>query len=110
MTPDKHLTVVVFRKWPNKRRPLAPLAQRTIPGDVIALFPEIIDRPGFCESYERVGQHGGAQYDGVMSRTRPATPDEYAALKSELESIGYRLDVKLRRPSHRQTKSRKENI
>jgi hypothetical protein len=89
MTPDTELTVAVFRKW------------RAYPHEVIALFPEIEARSGFCESYEHVGQHGGAQYEIVNRLTVPATPDEYASLKSELESIGYRLDVKLRRPHKR---------
>lgn len=68
---------VVFRKWYN--------------GDIIALFPqEPADRYGmFCQSYEHIGQHGGADYDGVVRRTRPAKPGEYADLKDELVGIGY---------------------
>lgn len=71
---------VVFRKWHG--------------GDVIALFPQIPqDVYGhYCVSYERVGQHGGANYD-IVSQTSPASPDEYADLKTELERIGYALAV-----------------
>lgn len=71
---------VVFRKWKDS-------------GDVIALFPELpADSHGrFCDSYMHVGQHGGADYTGVVRQTVPATPDECAALSVELNRIGYRL-------------------
>jgi len=75
--------VVVFRKWKD--------------GDILALFPkEIADSNGNCMSYEHVGQHGAAAYGGCVYKTKPAKPSEYAALKRELEGIGYNLDVKLR--------------
>jgi len=83
-------TVVVFRKWRDK----------SVIGDgVIALFPEIDDGRGMCSSFEHVGQHGAADYDGVISRTRAADPAEYAALKAELEAApyNYKLDVRKRR-------------
>ena len=41
-------------------------------------------------SYEHTGQHGAADLAGVISRTRPATEAEYAALKAELEAAPYR--------------------
>jgi hypothetical protein len=80
---DTHETPMVFRKWPN--------------GTVTALMPTILDTPGHCLSYEHVGQHGGADYTGVVSRTQPATPQEYESLLSELRSLGYRVKVKTRR-------------
>jgi hypothetical protein len=67
-------------------------------GIVIALFPGIEEGRGFCSSYEHVGQHGGADYDSVIRRTRPATPDEYKDMHQELTNIGYDLEVKKRRP------------
>lgn len=79
---DTAPTVVVFRKWNN--------------GDVIALFPHIGHDYHHCMSYEHVGQHGGADYSGVVMRTRPASPEEYAALAAELRRIGYRLSIKSR--------------
>lgn len=56
---------VVFRKWKDT-------------GDVIALFPELpSDIYGwFCDSYEHVGQHSGADYHGVIRQTVPAAPHE----------------------------------
>lgn len=65
--------------------------------DVIALFPEIKEGSGLCLSYEHFGQHGAADYLTVISRTRPARPCEYAALKAELEGRGYNLEVRKRR-------------
>jgi hypothetical protein len=87
---------VVFRKWKDT-------------GDVIALFPELpADIYGwYCDSYMHVGQHGGADYHGVISQTVPATPDEYAALSGELNRIGYRLRL-LARASWRQHERRRE--
>ena len=72
--------VVVFRKWKNGF-------------GVIALFPEIpTDLYGrYCESYEHVGQHGGADYQGVVMNTRPANTVESADLAEELRIIGYDL-------------------
>ena len=84
--PVEDPTVVVFRRW------------RAFGQTVIALFPEEVDR-GFCSSFEHVGQHGSADYHGVIRKTTPATPEEYADLKKELESqpYNYVLHVKQRR-------------
>ena len=88
--PEGPPVVVIFRMW------------RAHPRTVIALFPaKASDQAGtLCTSYEHVGQHGGANYATVIGRTRPATPDEYAALKRELEAqpYGYRLIVRKRAP------------
>jgi hypothetical protein len=73
-------TLVVFRRWHDT-------------GDIIALFPaEPSDIEGwYCLSYERVGQHSGADYYGVVQATRPATDEEAAGLANELTRIGYNL-------------------
>jgi hypothetical protein len=70
---------VVFRVFPE--------------GDVIALFPgEDVGR-GLINSYQRVGQHGGA--DPTLIRTlRKASRPEAAALLAELKRIGYCVRVK----------------
>lgn len=69
-------TKVVFRKFKG--------------GEVIALFPREIanNNPYHCESYMHVGQHGAAD-TGIVHGTSPATPEEYAPLKLQLERIGY---------------------
>lgn len=66
---------VIFRKYPD--------------GEVIALFPDIPDSPGYCLSYMHIGQHGGADFNGVMADTKPATPKDYYYLYLELVSLGY---------------------
>lgn len=71
------MTKVVFRKWEE--------------GDVIALFP---DEPwnrhdSTTTSYMHVGQHGAADYTGVITVTRPARENEYQNLLAELKTIGY---------------------
>ena len=65
--------------------------------DVIALFPDIDEGNGFVLSYQHVGQHGGATYQGIIEGSRPATVSEYCDLQCELESIGYNLDIRKRR-------------
>ena len=74
-------TLVVFRRWRDS-------------SNIIALFPEIpTDLNGrHCEAYEHVGQHGGADYHGVVRATRPATMEEAAPLAEELRRVGYNLD------------------
>ena len=86
---DTEKTVVVFRKWRDS-------------GDIIALFPhEVADLSGNCLSYMTIGQHGAADYEHCIAATTPATPDEYCELEIELENfVGYRLDVRKRRPSY----------
>jgi hypothetical protein len=81
---DTHKTAVVFRKWNQKNG-----------SGIIALFPELpSDTYGYYVlSYEHIGQHGGADYQGVISRTVPATPEESSDLVKELESLGYNLAI-----------------
>lgn len=87
---------VVFRKWKDTC-------------DVIALFPELpSDLNGwFCDSYEHVGQHGGADYHGVIGQSVPASPGEYTALSVELRRIGYLL-LPLKRASWRHHERRRK--
>jgi hypothetical protein len=72
--------VVVFRKWRDTN-------------DVIALFPELpADLYGeYCDAYEHVGQHGGADFHGVIQKTTPCSAEQAADLAAELQRIGYRL-------------------
>jgi hypothetical protein len=80
-------TVVIFRTWND--------AKMCGSGTVIALFPELpSDYAGrLCDSYEHVGQHGGADYQGVVAATRPAIVSEYVPLHRELTARGYDLRV-----------------
>lgn len=84
MEQDAEKTIVVFRKWKKGEG-----------SGVIAIFPELLGNNHFCQMYEHIGQHG----DGdplIVSRTLPATLEEYADLKAELEGIGYNLDMRQR--------------
>jgi hypothetical protein len=78
---------VVFRKWKN--------------GSLIALFPELpADIHGrYCDAFEHVGQHGGADYFGVIQQTKPCSLDDATDLITELRTIGYELKP-IRRTSH----------
>lgn len=83
---------VIFRKW------------RAAPRTVVALFPEIEAGTSFggtklCQSYEHVGQHGGADYEYVIHMTTPTRPEEYADLKVELKQLGYILNVRKHKPT-----------
>ena len=87
--PDETIPVV-FRRWRD--------------GDeIIALFPGIpTDLYGqFCEAYEHVGQHGGADYQGVIQATKPVSDEDAASLAAEMRRIGYSLTIiKRASPTH----------
>lgn len=74
-------TAVIFRKWKDT-------------GGIIAFFPEIDEGYGLCCSYEHIGQHRAAAYP---NNTVLAKPEEYAALKQELESAPYHYRFKVYR-------------
>jgi len=67
-------------------------------GDVIAIMPDLsYGLSGLCESYQRIGQHGGADYLSVMKSTRAATDAEIKPLLMELEGLGYNVKIAKRR-------------
>jgi hypothetical protein len=95
MEKDNFKTDVIFRNWNSSDFNL-----------IIALFPYLInDNDGNVMSYESLGQHSGADYDGVIKGTTPAKENEYNSLKSELESIGYDLNIIKRRNYNRYLKA-----
>ena len=85
MEQDTEKTIVIFRVWKKG-------------GGIIALFPGIMegDYGQFCSSYEHVGQHSGADYQGVINQTTPARPEDSYNLMRELEGIGYNLKIQKR--------------
>lgn len=95
-TPE---TIVIFRRWRDENR------------EVIALFPyEIDDYQGYkCSSYMHIGQHGAADPQAVISRTRLAdvNDEDVKALKLELERIGYKLVIAKRINAALRHKARK---
>lgn len=52
---------------------------------------------GEADCYAHVGQHSTCHVAWYLQRTRKAKPEEFAALKRELESIGYAVNVKAKR-------------
>jgi hypothetical protein len=84
MDKDNYKTKVIFRFW-------------NVSQDVIALFPDETSYYGDCLSYEHVGQHGIAYFAGIMENSRRATPEEYRYLAEELESLGYNLNIRMRK-------------
>lgn len=80
-------------------------------GDVTAVFPCI---PGSSEHdmscYVHIGQHSSCTMEWYYT-TRPARPEEYADLKTELENYGstdsrYSLDIRRRMPNDAHEKRR----
>ncbi|MEO9849236.1 MAG: hypothetical protein ABJF65_00295 [Reichenbachiella sp.] len=86
---QKQPTEVIFRKYKTQ-------------GDLIALFPyEIESYLGDVSCYQHVGQHGNAHYPSCIQRTVPASDQEVAALKQELEIYyDYKL-ILIKRRSHK---------
>lgn len=83
-------TVVITRKWDN---------------EYIAIFPyELGDySPYTCMSYMRIGQHAACTPDGIVAESNHINNDNSQELKdfiSELESIGYNLEIRQRLPSN----------
>lgn len=58
-------------------------------GEVIALFPLMPEPNGLVNSYMHIGQHGAADYAGMIRQSRKATPEEYMPLYRELISAPY---------------------
>lgn len=91
-------TIVIFRRW------------RKNPRTIIALFPTVPDdyTGGYCGSFEHEGQHGGADYQGVIRATVPASAGESAELRAELMQAPYcyNLDVRRRASSAMHSKRR----
>lgn len=68
-------------------------------GEVFALFPTLLADPsGNVTSYQHIGQHSAADYGLCIAKSKPATPEQYADLLTELTAIGYCLRVVRRQP------------
>jgi hypothetical protein len=80
MNQDTYKTKVTFHKCGDD--------------SILAFFPEIpySGDPNLFQSYQHIGQHGACHVD-FLNECTPATSEEYQDLKSELESLGYNLEV-----------------
>lgn len=92
MTTDEDTTRVIFRDWGGANA-----------GDIVAILIDVPANPGRVVCFEHVGQHGEGTWAALIGNTKPATPEQYAALKRELESppYEYKLIVRKRRPGGR---------
>ena len=70
---------------------------RKFQGEILAIFPHTKHNTSLVLCYAHSGQHSGADYNGVVYNSRPATEKEYQDLKKELENIGYSLKIVHRR-------------
>ena len=91
---------VIFRKWMFRN------------SGIIALFPTLpgTNSPYTCSSYEHIGQHGSADPQSVIERTKIAKPAEYAPLLRELHQIGYRNLVVKQRYQHSYLEERRKAL
>lgn len=83
MEKDKQVTGVTF------------YLERDCEGnEVFAYFPnEMYDTTGILRScYAHIGQHSGCHPE-YLKGCKKATPEQYNDLKTELESIGYNLEI-----------------
>jgi len=84
MQKDQHKTDVIFRVDTTK----------DWKGTIFALFPhDVADHKGSVTSYQHIGQHSSADYHHSIRTSKLAKPNEYKDLKTELESIGYNLNI-----------------
>ena len=65
---------------------------------VMAVFPEepALDVDYLCVNFMHAGQPGACNPGNIVNNSRPASPDEYALLKGQLEDAGYSLDIRKR--------------
>lgn len=63
-------------------------------GTVFAVLPhEVSTLKGEVTTYQHVGQHSSGDYQTCLKTSKPATTEESADLKAEMESIGYDVNV-----------------
>ncbi len=76
MEKDKHITPTIFVMHA---------------GECTAVFPcDPANLDGHMMCYAHIGQHSGCSL-GWLGQTRPATPEQFAPLLKELESLGYNI-------------------
>lgn len=76
----------------------------------VAFFPEELgtSSPYTCLCYAHLGQHASAD-TGYAASLKRATPEQFAPLKRELESLGYELEI-VRKCTQKHLAARKEKL
>ena len=78
----------------NENKPTSVIFRVEKDGTILAVFPYNSYRKGYSVTYySHVGHHGEAMHEYLIGCTKPATPEQYAELKAELEGLGYNLKV-----------------
>ncbi len=77
----------------------------------VAFFPEepATHSPYFCSLYGYFDEHGGAD-TGYAAALKPATPEQYAPLLKELESLGYENIKPVRKFTQKHLETRKAKL
>jgi hypothetical protein len=100
MEKDTHTTEVLFRRKKSGE----------YKGEITAVFPYLIADPqGNYTIYAHIGQHGSGSPEWMRAHTVPATPEQYTALKNELEGLGYNLRIIQRVNRKRHNKAYKDS-
>lgn len=81
-------------------KPLIKVQFRKFKGEIIAVFPYEIESNTNVLNYAHIGQHSSCIWN-INQFSKPANEVEYKDLLSELQSIGYNLQV-IKRRSHRE--------
>lgn len=89
-----HLRKAVTSKQSQTADAPVPVIFRVEDGDALAIFPTIPGSPGMIQCYSHFGQHasGAEQYFRTL---RLAKPEQYKALKAELEGAPYNYKLKV---------------
>lgn len=80
---------VVFRKYRQADRK----------GEVVAVFPTLVEQHNMRTCYSHVGQHSACSRAWLLS-TSPATPEEYAPLLRELQKVYSDVTLVVRKRTH----------
>jgi hypothetical protein len=86
----KEKTRVIFKMTPKEE-----FSTYTLEPECVAFLLDCPANTNRVLSYMHVGQHGEADL-GWMNWLKLATPEQYADLKQELESLGYSLQIRKR--------------
>jgi len=87
---EKEKTRVIFKMTPKEK-----FSTYTLEPECIAFLLDVGANYGRVMSYMHVGQHGEADI-GYIRSCKLATPEQYADLKKELESMDYDLSIRKR--------------